>query len=207
MRSLLVIESKETTGTGPAAAVPKSLRPEFRLRACGYAVTRARTPEQAHALIEGAAAAVLHLPLSAIREWGTTLPGWKVIPVFWWCSERTAALSAEQCEDGIMVDGILTPGMKPFEVHWALQFGAKQCFERLRWQTERRQLLEKIEERKWIEMAKGILCKVKRISEAEANDLLRRRAMDERKRIVDVATSIVQAYQLVWDNKKGGRKR
>lgn len=48
-------------------------------------------------------------------------------------------------------------------------------------------------------MAKGILSKTKNISESEAYDLLRKQAMNERKRMVDVATSIVKVYQLLQD--------
>ncbi|MNP81963.1 ANTAR domain protein [compost metagenome] len=57
------------------------------------------------------------------------------------------------------------------------------------------QLVSRLEERKWIDMAKQILCDMNRISEAEAYDVLRKRAMNERKRMVDIATSIVKAHQ------------
>jgi response regulator NasT len=105
-----------------------------------------------------------------------------------------------------MIDGILTPSMRAQEVHWALHFGAKQCFERQQWQNERTQLLSRIEERKWIDMAKGILCEIKHISESEAYDLLRKQAMNERKRLVDVATSIVNVYRLLQEQKQKGAK-
>ncbi|MNY46685.1 Nitrate regulatory protein [compost metagenome] len=89
--------------------------------------------------------------------------------------------------------------MQPQEIHWILHFSARQCFERQQWLKEREQLLSRIEERKWIDMAKGILSKAKNISESEAYDLLRKQAMNERKRMVDVATSIVKVYQLLQD--------
>lgn len=41
----------------------------------------------------------------------------------------------------------------------------------------------------------------KNISEAEAYDVLRKQAMNERKRMVDVATSIVKVYQILQDQK------
>lgn len=85
----------------------------------------------------------------------------KTAPVMWWCTNETATLSVSACEDNIMTDGILFPSMQPQEIHWSLHFGAKQCFERKQWMKEKEQLLSRLEERKWIEMAKGILSKAK----------------------------------------------
>lgn len=207
MRSLLVVHNQATAPEYRSPSAAKPLLPESVLRSCGYAVTRANNEEQARKLIADADAAVLHLPVSDIRAWGTQLHRWKFVPLLWWCSDSTATLSVEACEDDVMVDGVLTPSMKPQELHWTLHFGAKQCFERQQWQLERKQLLGKIEERKWIDMAKGILCEIKQITESEAYDLLRKQAMNERKRIVDVATSIVNVYQLIQNEKKGGSRR
>lgn len=209
MRSLLVIHNQATATEYESDSAAKTLLPEFVLRSCGYAVTRTSHGDQAHKLIADADAVVLHLPVSDIHEWGRQLLRWKIVPLLWWCSDSTATLSVEACEDHVMVDGVLTPSMSDQELHWALHFGAKLCFERQQWHLERKQLLSKIEERKWIDMAKGILCEIKKITESEAYDLLRKQAMNERKRIVDVATSIVNVYQLIQDQKrgKGGSKR
>lgn len=69
--------------------------------------------------------------------------------------------------------------------------------ERKQWERERQQLHSRLEDRKWIDMAKAILCEMRHISESEAYDQLRRKAMDERKRMVDVAKAIVKAHQLL----------
>lgn len=207
MRSLLVIHNRATTSDGNSPPVSKTLLPEFVLRSSGYSVSKTDHAGQAGKLLADADAAVLHLPIADISHWGALLLKQKVVPLLWWCSDAAAAMSVEACEDHVMVDGVLTPSMKPQQLHWALHFGAKQCFERQQWQLERKQLLSRIEERKWIDMAKGILCEIKNITESEAYDLLRKQAMNERKRIVDVATSIVNVYQLIQDQKKGGAKR
>lgn len=99
-------------------------------------------------------AAVLNMPVTDIRSWGTLLLGWKLIPLLWWCSDATVALSVDACEDSVRIDGLLTPSMRAQELHWALHFGARQCFERQQWLNERQQLLPRLEERKWIDMAK-----------------------------------------------------
>jgi response regulator NasT len=208
MRSLLVIHDQATRSESErkSAQPCDNPLPESVLRSCGYSVAIAYNEIQAKSLIRDSDATVLHLPVSDIRSWGTSLLSWKLVPLLWWCSDSTATLSVDACEDNVMIDGILTPSMRAQEVHWALHFGAKQCFERQQWQNERAQLLSRIEERKWIDMAKGILCEIKHISESEAYDLLRKQAMNERKRLVDVATSIVNVYRLLQEQKQKGAK-
>ncbi len=173
--------------------------PDNVLRSCGYLVKIATTPKEALSLIRDADASILQCPITDINTWGILLMQQKIAPIIWWCTHETANLSVAACDDNIMVDGVLSPSMLAQEIHWSLHFSAKQCFERQQWLKEREQLKSRIEERKWIDMAKGILSKVKNISESEAYDLLRKQAMNERKRMVDVATSIVKVYQLLQD--------
>lgn len=171
--------------------------PMHQLEECGYIVLHATTTDQAKKLVFNADFILLHLALDEVKRWTQMLTGWKRLPTLWWCNETTSQLSKEFCENDAEIDGLLTPTMNEYELHWAIHFGAKQCFERQQWLSERKLLEEKIEERKWIDMAKSILCKIKNVSEAEAYDLLRKQAMNERKRIIDVASSIVKVYQLL----------
>jgi len=53
-----------------------------------------------------------------------------------------------------------------------------------------------LEERKVIDRAKGILMKVKSLSEESAYGLLRKTAMNENKKIVEVAQSVITAAEL-----------
>lgn len=173
--------------------------PEAVLSSCGYITTQAHNTADACQLIKEADASILNLSITDINPWTTLLMQQKTAPILWWCSKNTASISSAACEDNIMVDGVISPSMLPHEIHWSLHFSSKQCLERQLWLKERAQLLSRIEERKWIDMAKGILSKTKNISESEAYDLLRKQAMNERKRMVDVATSIVKVYQLLQD--------
>jgi response regulator NasT len=54
-----------------------------------------------------------------------------------------------------------------------------------------------LEERKVIDRAKGILMKAKNLDEEEAYGLLRRTAMNEKKKIAEVAQSVVTAAELL----------
>jgi two-component system, response regulator / RNA-binding antiterminator len=68
-------------------------------------------------------------------------------------------------------------------------------FNRLRDELERAN--QQLEERKLIERAKGILMKEREISESDAYALLRSAAMNENRRIADVARSVVSTIRLL----------
>jgi two-component system, response regulator / RNA-binding antiterminator len=68
------------------------------------------------------------------------------------------------------------------------------AFARLRDELERTRTA--LDERKAIDRAKGILMKAKNLSEQDAYTLLRRTAMNENKRIADVAQSVITAAEL-----------
>lgn len=187
-------------GTKANLSVRKQM-PDYILKSHGYEVKLLGRSDAPEPSTVGVDAIILHLPLNEGKGWTVKLRGRRHVPLLWWCSEQTATLSNSFCEDDIAVDGILTPSMSEQELHWALHIGAKQSMERHQWLNERKQLEARLEERKWIDMAKGILCKIKNVSEAEAYELLRRQAMNERKRMVDVATSIVKVYQILQDQK------
>lgn len=196
MRCLLLIHEQGSAAAGQEqTSIESTAVAEESLNECGYQVYTACSAADVPHCIHDIDAAVVHLPMARLNTWHRTLNEWKSMPLLWWCSPYAATASAAACEDDVPIDGIMTPTMSPAELHWALHIGAKQFFDRQQWDAERRQLRAQLEERKWIDMAKGILCDINRISEAEAYDLLRRRAMNERKRIVDVATSIVKAHQ------------
>jgi response regulator NasT len=68
------------------------------------------------------------------------------------------------------------------------------AFARLRDELERTRTA--LDERKAIDRAKGILMKAKNLSEQDAYALLRRTAMNENKKIADVAQSVITAAEL-----------
>ncbi|WP_029192739.1 ANTAR domain-containing response regulator [Paenibacillus harenae] len=201
MRSLLVVDHRAAAADPQSDQLSKKQTPKYILETYGYHIIRAKDEKMAEQQMSAADAVVIHLPLNEVKGIGQRLLGRKTAPMLWWCSAYAAASSAAFCEDDVPVDGILTPSMSEQELHWALHFASKQCFERQQWANERKQLEGRLEERKWIDMAKGILCKIKNISEAEAYEVLRKQAMNERKRMVDVATSIVKVYQILQESK------
>lgn len=68
------------------------------------------------------------------------------------------------------------------------------AFSRL--QDELDQAKDALEERKVIDRAKGVLMKAKKLGEEEAYALLRKTAMNENKKIIDIAQSVLTAAEL-----------
>lgn len=196
MRVLLVVD--QCAASAADAATPQAKR---QLESFGYSVLYSRDERQTELHMGKAEAVIVHSPLGEIHRWSAALLKHRTIPLLWWCSAVAAARSSAFCGNDVELDGILTPSMSELEVHWTLLLGSRQCVRRLQWQSERRQLEGRLEERKWIDMAKGILCKMKGISEAEAYEFLRKQAMNERKRMVDVATSIVNVHHILQSQK------
>lgn len=91
-----------------------------------------------------------------------------------------------------IVDGLKKERMKPILDTTISRFRA---FARLKQELE--QTRTQLEERKTVDRAKGILMKLKGLDEEKAYALMRRTAMNEKKRIVDIAQSIITAAELL----------
>ena len=91
-----------------------------------------------------------------------------------------------------IVDGLKKERIKPILDLCISRFHA---FARL--QTELEKTKTALEERKVIERAKGILMRLRQISEEDAYALLRRTAMNENRKIAEIAQSVVTAADLL----------
>ncbi|HET7715479.1 MAG TPA: ANTAR domain-containing protein [Bauldia sp.] len=106
----------------------------------------------------------------------------------------TAAIEAaiDAGVSAYVVDGLRKERVKPILDMTISRFNA---FNRLREELDRTK--QALEDRKVIEKAKGILMKTRNISEEEAYALLRKTAMNESRRVADVAAGLVMAAQLL----------
>jgi response regulator NasT len=106
----------------------------------------------------------------------------------------TASIEAavEAGVSAYIVDGLKKERVKPILDMAVSRFNA---FSRL--QRELADAKSALEERKVIERAKGILMKMRGLSEEDAFALLRQTAMNEKKKISDIAQSVVTAAGLL----------
>ncbi|EKF60731.1 MAG: ANTAR domain-containing response regulator [Agrobacterium albertimagni] len=110
--------------------------------------------------------------------------------------DRSDSASIEAAVDAgvsaYIVDGLRKERVKPILDMAVSRFNA---FSRL--QRELAEAKNALEERKIIERAKGILMKMRGMSEEEAFALMRQTAMNEKKKLVDIAQSVVTAAGLL----------
>ncbi|WP_219834495.1 ANTAR domain-containing response regulator [Paenibacillus sp. R14(2021)] len=164
------------------------------LQQCCKSLHRASNINDAKGFISIVDAVVMHVPSETMHDVQSTIAGMRRLPTMWLCSESTMP---KEMEWGFTLDGVLFSSMNSLEMSVALKWGSRVFQQRKRWAAEREQLMQRIEERKWIDQAKAVLCEIKGITEAEAYDFLRKQAMNERKRIGDISASIVKVYQLI----------
>lgn len=118
--------------------------------------------------------------------------------------ERTVAMFVDRSDEGMtraaieagvsayVVDGMQPERLKPILDAAVTRFN---MFSRMR--TELETTKRALEERKVIDRAKGLIMKAKGLGEDEAYALLRKTAMDQNKRVADVAQALVTAAGLL----------
>jgi response regulator NasT len=116
-------------------------------------------------------------------------------PIAMFVDQSDAAAIEAAVDAGVsayIVDGLKKERIKNILDLCISRFNA---FARLQEELERTQ--NALSERKIIDRAKGILMQVRNIGEADAYALLRKTAMNENKKIAEVAQSVVTAAELL----------
>ncbi len=116
-------------------------------------------------------------------------------PVAMFVSGAAGGLAKAAVEAGVsayVVDGLQAERIKPVIDTAIARF---QMLRQMR--TELAETRRALEERKVIDRAKGLLMKAKGVSEEEAYALLRKTAMNQNRRVADVAEALVTATGLL----------
>src|SRR5499425_2474405 len=116
-------------------------------------------------------------------------------PIAMFVDQSDAASIQASVDAGVsayIVDGLKKERLKPILDLCISRFNA---FARLQDELDRTKTA--LEERKVIDRAKGILMKAKNLTEEEAYTLLRKTAMNEKKKIVEIAQSVITAAELL----------
>jgi response regulator NasT len=116
-------------------------------------------------------------------------------PIAMFVDQSDAASIQASVDAGVsayIVDGLKKERMKHILDLCISRFNA---FSRLQGELERAK--SALEERKVIDRAKGILMKAKNLTEEQAYALMRKTAMNENKRIAEIAQSIITASDLL----------
>ncbi|MEM0934800.1 MAG: ANTAR domain-containing protein [Pseudomonadota bacterium] len=118
--------------------------------------------------------------------------------------ERPVAMFVDRSDDGLTraaieagVSAYVVDGMQPDRIRPILDAAIVrfQMFQQMR--TELEATKRALEERKIIDRAKGLIMKARGVDEDEAYALLRRTAMDQGKRVAEVAEALVSSAGLL----------
>ena len=116
-------------------------------------------------------------------------------PIAMFVDRSDAAMIEKAVEAGVsayIVDGLKKERVKPILDMAISRFNAISRLTR-----ELEQARSELEDRKFIEQAKGILMRTRNLGEADAYALLRSTAMNQNRRMVDIAQSLVTAADLL----------
>jgi response regulator NasT len=95
------------------------------------------------------------------------------------------------------VSAYIVDGLKKERMKHILDLCISRFYAFSRLQDELDRTKSALEERKVIDRAKGILMKAKNLTEEEAYTLMRKTAMNEKKKIVDIAQSVITAAEIL----------
>jgi response regulator NasT len=116
-------------------------------------------------------------------------------PIAMFVDRSDGAMIEKAVEAGVsayVVDGLKKERVKPILDMAISRFNA---FSRLTRELE--EARSALEERKIVDQAKGILMKTRGLSESDAYALLRKTAMNQNRRLVDIAQSLITAANLL----------
>ncbi|MFE5323758.1 ANTAR domain-containing response regulator [Paenibacillus sp. NPDC056579] len=136
---------------------------------------------------------VLDVPACRLKQWLHEVNSRFSLPLLWWCEERKPATAAPHDK----VDGVLCCGMNDNELQWSLLLGVKNHQRRLHLEREYQFLATKFQEKKLVDDAKIMLSKINNISETTAYEMMRTQAMNERKKLVDIAQAVLSTNSLL----------
>ena len=116
-------------------------------------------------------------------------------PVAMFVDQSDPSMSATAIEAG--VSAYVVDGMQPARVKPVLDAAIARfrMFQRMR--TELAETKRALQERKVIDRAKGLIMKSRNVEEDEAYTILRKAAMDQGKRVAEVASALITAAGLL----------
>jgi two-component system, response regulator / RNA-binding antiterminator len=119
-------------------------------------------------------------------------------------TERPVVMFVDRSEPEMMqaaieagVSAYVVDGLKPDRVRSVVDVAILRFNAVARLERELAEAKIELVDRKLIERAKGVLMKMKGISEAEAYALLRRTAMNEKRKIAEVAQALITSAELL----------
>ena len=99
------------------------------------------------------------------------------------------------------VNAFIVDGLRSNRVNAIIEIALARFKEQQLIKNELKQARETLEERKIIERAKGLLMESRNMSEKEAYQAMRKMAMDQNKKMIEIANNVLSVMQLLSVNK------
>ena len=144
-------------------------------------------------------------PAPELLQSVTTLQAQQAVPVLVFTQDAAVESLRDALEAGVhawVVQGYAPQRLRPL-VHLAQARAAHE--EQLRAQLA--DAHEKLEERKWVDKAKGILMQARHLSEAEAFQLLRTQSMQGNQRVGQLSRQVIDAARIAEAINRAGQQR
>jgi response regulator NasT len=116
-------------------------------------------------------------------------------PIVLFTEDRASATIQAAVKAG--VSAYIVAGMQPERLRPILEVAVARFEQDRALRDELRDVQERLEERKVVERAKGILMKQKGIDEEQAYRLLRKLAMDRNRKLLDIARQVIDVTDLL----------
>lgn len=97
------------------------------------------------------------------------------------------------------VSSYIVDGVKPGRMKAIIDVAMARFLEHQEMCNELNQFKEKLDDRKWVDKAKGILMELKGMSEDDAYKAMRTMAMENNRRLVDIAKNIISVSQITLE--------
>lgn len=144
-------------------------------------------------------------PTSELLQAIATLQAQQAVPVLCFTQDSGVEWMQRALEAGVhawVVQGYAAGRLRAL-VHLAR---AREAHER-QLRTQVAELAEKLDERKWIDKAKGILMRAQQVSEEEAFQLLRTASMQGNQRVGQVSRQVIDAARIAQAINRAGQQR
>lgn len=144
-------------------------------------------------------------PTPELLQSVTTLQAQQEVPVLFFTLDGSAEMLQRALEAGIhawVVQGYAPQRLRPLMHLAQARFGHER---ELRARVA--DLTEKLDERKWIDKAKGVLMRAQQVSEEEAFRLLRNASMQGNQRVGQVSRQVIEAARVAQAINRAGQQR
>ena len=134
-----------------------------------------------------------------------TLQPEQPVPVLFFTDDPDAELMGHALDAG--VHAWVVQGYAPQRLRVLVQLARTREARDRKWRSQVAELSEKLDERKWVDRAKGILMHAQQVNEEQAFQLLRNASMQGNRKVGQVSRQVIEAARIAVAINRAGQQR